>query len=117
MDADGYGGTVRLVPLDTVDVDHPLLAVDLGDLALTTGVLSPRDSDLVVSADGERASLSRLSELGQYSGRVGRTLYLPLRSFESGEDMIFRRMEEGAEKCAFRFLRLDEVVSVEKACR
>ena len=52
VDADGDGSTVRLVALDTVDVDNPLLAVHLGHLALTTLVLAPDDPDLVILADG-----------------------------------------------------------------
>ena len=51
MNADGDGRTVRLVALDAVDVDHPLLTVDLGDLALPTLVLAPNDPDLVVLAN------------------------------------------------------------------
>lgn len=52
VDANGDGGAVRLVTLNTVDVDHPLLAVHLGDLALTTLVLAPHDPDLIILADG-----------------------------------------------------------------
>lgn len=52
VDANGDGCAVRLVALDTVDVDHPLLAVHLGDLALTTLVLAPNDPDLVILANG-----------------------------------------------------------------
>lgn len=59
VDTNGYGGTVRLVPLDTVDVDDPLLAVDLGHFALTPNVLSTGDSDLIISANGEGAGLPK----------------------------------------------------------
>ena len=52
VDADGDGRTVRLVTLDTVDVDHPLLTVNLGDLALPTLVLAPDNPYLIVLADG-----------------------------------------------------------------
>jgi hypothetical protein len=96
VDTDGYGSTVRLVPLDTVNVDDPLLAVDLGDLALATDILSTGDSDLVVSADGERASLQGVS-WGKWE-RKGQTLCFARRSLERGEDMITRRTEEGAAK-------------------
>ena len=51
VDADGYSGTVRLVALDTVDMDHPLLTVYLGDLSLPTLVLSPNNPNLVVLAN------------------------------------------------------------------
>ena len=40
-----------------------------------------------------------------------RTLCLARRSFERAEDMILRRMDEGAEKCALRDLRLDDETS------
>ena len=52
VDANGNGCTVRLVALDAVDVDHPLLAVDLGDLALPTLVLAPNNPNLIVLTDG-----------------------------------------------------------------
>lgn len=42
------------------------------------------------------------------------TLCLPRSSFESAEDMILRRMEEGAEKCALRDLRREDETSVEQ---
>ena len=51
VDPNGDGSTVRFVPLDTVDVDHPLLTVDLSDLALPTLVLAPNDPDLVILAN------------------------------------------------------------------
>lgn len=40
------------------------------------------------------------------------TLYFPRKSFERGEDMILRRTEEGALKCALRDLRREEETSV-----
>lgn len=43
--------------MDTLDVDDPLLAVDLGDLALATLVGSTNDEDLIVLADGDRPGL------------------------------------------------------------
>ena len=52
VDANGDGCTVRLVPLDTVDMDDPFLTVHLGHLALTTLVLAPNNPDLVILADG-----------------------------------------------------------------
>ena len=53
MYANGPRGAVGLVALDTVDVDDPFLAVDLGDLALPTLVLSADDPDLVILANGK----------------------------------------------------------------
>lgn len=41
-----------------------------------------------------------------------RTLCLERSSFERAEDMILRRIEEGAAKCALRDLRLEEETSV-----
>ena len=52
VNANGGACAVRLVTLDTVDVDDPLLAVDLDDLALTTLVLSTDNSDLIILANG-----------------------------------------------------------------
>lgn len=57
MDSDGGGRTVGLVPLDTVDVDNPFLAVHLGDLALTALVFAADNADLVILADRQRAAL------------------------------------------------------------
>ena len=53
VDADGYGGAVGLVAGDTVDVDHPFLTVDLGDLALAALVFAADDADFVIFADRE----------------------------------------------------------------
>jgi len=53
MNADGHARTVRLVALDTVYMDHPLLAVHLSDLALTSLVLSSDDPHLIVFPDGK----------------------------------------------------------------
>jgi len=41
------------------------------------------------------------------------TLCLPRSSFESADDIIFLRIEEGAEKCALRDLRREEETSGE----
>ena len=51
VDANGGRRAVRLVPLHTVNVDNPLLAVDLGNLALPALVLAPDDPDLVILAN------------------------------------------------------------------
>jgi len=52
VDTDGDRRTVRLVPLDAIDVDNPLFTVDLGDLSLTTLVFSTNDPDFVILANG-----------------------------------------------------------------
>jgi hypothetical protein len=48
MNTDGNARTVRLVPLDTVYMDDPLLAVHLDDLALTPLVLPSDDPHLII---------------------------------------------------------------------
>jgi len=48
VDANRDRRAVRLVPLDTVDVDDPLFTVDLGDLSLTTLVFSADNPDFVI---------------------------------------------------------------------
>ena len=58
MDTDVGGGAIRLVAVDTVNVDHPLLPVDLGDLALSPLVLPSYNQNLVILADGEGADLA-----------------------------------------------------------
>ena len=51
VDANGYRLAVRLVALNTVNVDNPLLAVYLGNLALPALVLAADDPDLVILPD------------------------------------------------------------------
>ena len=51
MDANGDGSTIGLVALDTVYVNNPLLAVNLGDLSFPALVLAPDNSDFVILAD------------------------------------------------------------------
>ena len=48
VDADGDRRAIRLVPLDTIDVDDPLFTVDLGDLSLTTLVFSTDNPDFII---------------------------------------------------------------------
>ena len=48
MDANGHARAVCLVPLDTIDVNDPLLAVHLGDLAIAPLVLPPDDPYFVI---------------------------------------------------------------------
>lgn len=65
MDAEGDGGTVGLLAVDALDVDDPLLAVNLGDLALSALGRATDDQDLVVLADGERADLYGCKAIGR----------------------------------------------------
>lgn len=57
MDGEGSGGAVRLLPVDPLNVDDPLLPVDLGDLALSALGRATDDQDLVVLADGDGSDL------------------------------------------------------------
>lgn len=52
VDTNGDRRAVRLVSLDTVNVDNPLLAVHLRDLAFPSLVLAPHNPNLVILADG-----------------------------------------------------------------
>ena len=52
VNANGDRRAIRLVPLDTIDVDNPLFTVNLGDLSLTTLVFSADNPDLVILTDG-----------------------------------------------------------------
>ena len=52
VNTNGDRRAVRLVPLDTVNVDDPLLAVHLRDLPLTTLVLAAHNPNLIVLANG-----------------------------------------------------------------
>jgi len=51
VDADGCGGTVRLVSLDAIDVDDPFFAVNLCDFALATLVFASNDPNFVIFAN------------------------------------------------------------------
>lgn len=48
MNANRYARAVCLVSLDTIDVNDPLLAVHLRDLAIAPLVLPPDDSYLII---------------------------------------------------------------------
>ena len=48
MDADGHARAVCLIALDTVDMNHPLLAVHLGDLAIAPLVLPSNNPYFVI---------------------------------------------------------------------
>ena len=57
VDADRDGGTVNLLAGDTVDVDDPLLTVDLDNLAFTALEAATDDHDLIILGDRDRAGL------------------------------------------------------------
>lgn len=57
VDGEGHRGTVGLLTDHALDVYDPLLAVDLGDLALTALVGATDNEDLVVLVDGDGADL------------------------------------------------------------
>ena len=122
VDANGDRGAIRLVPLDTIDVDNPLFTVDLGDFSLATLVFSADDPDFVILSHWYRSCLDKRRTSGQDSHKIwdkirrtAQTLYFPLSSLEREDDMIFLRTEDGAEKWALRDLRLAEEVSVSSA--
>jgi len=62
VDANGYRSTVRLVALDTVDMDHPFFAVHLGNLALTSLVLATDDPDFIILSDRKGAAVVLAAE-------------------------------------------------------
>ena len=115
VDTDVDGGSVPLLAVNALDVDDPLLAVDLGDLALATLVGATNDEDLVVLANGDGPGLSGIQRtwdrqpcrshvcLGALSRRL--TLCFSRSSLLSGADMMWRRTEEGASKWALRSWR------------
>ena len=57
VDTNGDGGTVDLLAGDAVDVDNPLLTVDLDDLTLTALEGTTNDHNLIILADGNGAGL------------------------------------------------------------
>jgi hypothetical protein len=67
-DTNRSSGTVNLLARDTVNVDDPLLTVDLDDLTFATLVGTTNDHDFVILADGDRTNAVLLTEfLGQRS--------------------------------------------------
>merc|ERR1719313_2945536 len=62
-DADVDGLAVGLVAAHALDVDDPLLAVDLRDLALPVVVVAADDRDLVVLTDRQRPHVVLGAEL------------------------------------------------------
>ncbi len=120
MNANGGRGTVGFVALNPVNVDDPLFAVNLGDLSLPSSVFTPNNFDFIILAYGYGACLiwsarSINSRMYPYL-LVEHTLYLARSSFDSAEDIIFRRIEEGAEKWALRAFRREEETSEAMAC-
>ena len=73
VDTDVDGGAVHLLAGDALDVDDPLLAVHLDNLALATLEATPHNLNLVVLADGNRANLMNEKKVkwGRVSGGVG----------------------------------------------
>ena len=57
MDAKGNRGTVGLFTVNALNVDDPLLAVNLDNLALGALLRATDNEDLVILADGERSDL------------------------------------------------------------
>lgn len=51
MDSNGSRGTVRLVPLNTVDINNPFLTVNLCDFAFPTSVLATDYPNFIVFAN------------------------------------------------------------------
>ena len=117
VDADGSSGAIGLVSLNPVDMDNPLLAVHLRDLAFPPRKLAPHNPHLVILANRDRSALHQRihkSESGikEYKAKP-QTLYFPRSSFESAEDMILRRTDEGASKWSLRLLRREDAKSGE----
>ena len=57
VDANGSRGTVGLVTLYPVNVDHPFFTVNLGDFAFPALEFASYDSYFVVFTDGKRTGL------------------------------------------------------------
>jgi hypothetical protein len=51
VDANGGGGPVHLVAVNTINVDDPLFAVDLGDLAFSPLELATDDQNFIIFAN------------------------------------------------------------------
>jgi len=52
VDANGGRSAIRFISLHTVNVNNPLLSVNLGDLALTSLVFPSNNANLVVFSNG-----------------------------------------------------------------
>lgn len=69
VDAERNSGTVGLLAVDALDVDHPLLAGNLGDLALGALGRTTDDEDLVILANGERSDLQKQKSIEECQRR------------------------------------------------
>ena len=126
VDTDLDGGAVGSVLGDSLDVDDPLLSVDLGrrgecegrlrgmratylgDLAILALVLASNDQDLVVLSDRDGSHLYPNISTSLSSSNCATsplTLCLARNSLFKGELMIFRFSPEEAAKWAFRDFR------------
>lgn len=57
VDTDRDRGTIGLLAVDALNVDNPLAAIDLDDLALATLVGATNDQNFVILADRDGANL------------------------------------------------------------
>jgi hypothetical protein len=62
-DTNGCSGTVNLLAGDTVNVDNPLLTVDLDDLTFTTLVGTADNHNFVILANGDGTNAVLFTEL------------------------------------------------------
>lgn len=124
MDANMDCGSIGLFSLDTLNVDDILLPVDLHHFANLLAFVVSTDNLFVNKPECMSAPESHFTwpnpvpiENGitwtSSSLRMGidLTLYFWRSSLDSGEDMIFLLMCEGALKCLLRFLRREDVTN------
>jgi len=52
VDANGGRGAIGFIPLHTVNVNNPLLSVNLRDLTLTALVFSSNDANFIIFSNG-----------------------------------------------------------------
>merc|ERR1719310_480769 len=89
-DANLHRLAVRLVASDALDVDNPLLAVDLRNLPLTVVVMAARDLNLVILANRHSAHVVLVPELLRQRGGhqdaplTGRRLEVRLAGLTAG---------------------------------
>lgn len=98
VDANRGSSSVALLNVDSVDVDDPLLPVDLGDLALSALVLSSDNQNLVVLPDGDGSGVVLLSELLGQGGRHE----LPLEAGRGREVRLARLAAVRSEAYPFK---------------
>jgi len=85
VNANGYRSAIRLVALNTVDMDDPFFAVDLSHLALTTLVFTTNNPHFIIFPDREGTAVVLAAKLlgktgghdlaadGRRGGEVGLT--------------------------------------------